>query len=567
MRMKRFYMPTLREVPTEAEIPSHRLLLRAAMIRKTSSGLYSYLPLGYRSVLKVEKIVREEMDRSGAQEIRVPYLHPREFWEETDRWATFGPEMFRVKDRHGNEFALGPTAEEPFTDLVRQELRSYKQLPLNLYQIGWKYRDEKRPRYGINRSREFLMKDAYSFDLTKEGMEESYQIMWDAYSAVFDRLHLDYRIVQGDSGAMGGKISHEFMALSEIGEGVIVFSESGYAATDEKATMMKPTYEKEEMLPVEEVYTPNIKTIDDLVQFSGIPAEKMMKAICLRVKDDPVFVFIPAERELNMTKLTVYLQVPGHMIEMLDEATIEEVTGAPGGFIGPVGLKGARVILDKAVTERANLVCGANKMDTHIKNVNYGRDFTGEVVDDLWMVAEGDLDPIEGKPLQFARGIEVGNIFQLGTKYSESMGAYVSDENGAMRPLIMGCYGIGVTRILTAIIEQNHDDEGILWPIIAAPYTVMITVIKPDDPEQMALADKIHDTLEAEGIDVLLDDRDERPGVKFNDRDLIGIPLRITVGKKAGEGVVEYSTRRARVNEDVSVDEALKRIRKAYEER
>lgn len=568
MRMQRFYMPTLREVPTEAETPSHRLLLRAGMIRKAASGLYTYLPLGYRVVRKIETIVREEMDRAGAQEIRMSTVQPKEIWEASGRWQTFGPEMFKLTDRHGNEFALGPTAEEYFTDLIKEELRSYKQLPLNLYQIGWKYRDEKRPRFGINRSREFLMKDAYSFDADVEGLEASYRVMWDAYARIFDRLGIDYRIVAGDSGAMGGKVSHEFTALSDVGEGVIVYTDEGdSAATDEKAGVWHEPVPKEAPAEREVVETPGVKTIEDLVAFLHVPAEKMVKAVCLKVQGEPVFVFLPAERELNMAKLVGYLQVPEHEIEMLDEETIARVTGAPAGFTGPVGLpEGVRVIVDRGVTERYNLVCGANAKDRHLKNVNFGRDFTGEVADDLWLVREGDRDPVKGLPYHFARGIEVGNIFQLGTKYSEALGATFLDETGKAQPLVMGSYGIGITRTISAIVEQNHDEKGIIWPVVVAPWSIIITVMKPEDETQAALADELEKALTADGIDCLVDDRKERPGVKFNDRDLIGIPLRLTVGKRADEGVVEYSTRRERVNEDVPVAEALTRVKAAVVE-
>lgn len=562
MRMQRLYMPTLREVPTEAETPSHRLLLRAGMIRKAASGLYTYLPLGYRVVRKIEEIVREEMDRAGAQEIRMSSVQPKEIWEASGRWSTFGPEMFKLTDRHGNEFALGPTAEEYFTDLIKEELRSYKQLPLNLYQIGWKYRDEKRPRFGINRSREFLMKDAYSFDVDAEGLQASYQAMWDAYVRVFDRLGIEYRIVAGDSGAMGGKVSHEFTALSEVGEGVIVYTDEGdAAATDEKAGVWHEPVADEAMAEREVVETPNMKTIEELSTFLGVPAEKMIKAVCLKVQGDPLLVFLPAERELNMAKLVGYLQVPEHEIEMLDEEGIVKATGAPAGFTGPVDLpEGVRVLIDRGVTERHNLICGANEKDRHFKNVNFGRDFTGEVVEDLWLVREGDRDPVHGLPYHFARGIEVGNIFQLGTKYSEALGATFLDENGVAKPLVMGSYGIGITRTISAIVEQNHDDKGIIWPVVVAPWPVIITVMRPEDEMQAALADEVEQRLQEAGIDCLVDDRKERPGVKFNDRDLIGIPLRLTVGKRAGEGVVEYSTRRDMVNEDVPVDEAIARV-------
>lgn len=557
MRMKHLYMPTLREVPAEAEIPSHRLLLRAAMIRKSASGVYSYLPLGYRVVLKIERIVREEMDASGSQEIRVPNIQPREIWDASDRWSTFGPEMFKLKDRHGREFCLGPTAEEYFADLVKEELQSYKQLPLNIYQIGWKYRDEQRPRFGINRSREFLMKDAYSFDMDVEGMKMAYQVMWDAYDKVFDRLGLDYRVVLGDSGAMGGNKSHEFMALSEVGEGVIAYSSCGYAATDEKAGMKKEGAEEDPMLEMEEIATPGSKTIEELNQLLGIDKDRMIKTIALRVAGEDIFVYMPGERELNMSKLVAYLGIPAHEIEFMNDADIERITGSPAGSIGPINLKEkVRLIFDKSITLRKNMVCGANKEGYHLKNVNYGRDFKGEIAEDLWMVEERDLCPECGEALKFARGIEVGNIFQLGTKYSESIGAGFLDEYGKQRPFYMGSYGIGVTRSVSAVVEQNHDDRGIIWPIVTAPYEAIITLINLKDETQVKLAEALYKDLQEAGIEVLIDDRDERAGVKFNDRDLIGIPLRITVGKKADEGIVEFSRRKDMENIDMPADRA-----------
>lgn len=568
MRLKRYYMPTLREVPGDAEIPSHQLLLRAGMIRKAASGIYSYLPLGQRVVQKVERIVREEMDRAGSQEIRVSVLQPKEIWEQSGRWKTFGPEMFKLTDRAEHEYCLGPTAEEYFTDLVHEELRSYKQLPLNLYQIQWKYRDEKRPRFGINRSREFLMKDAYSFDQDEEGMRRSYQEMWDAYVRVFDRLGIDYRIVRGDSGAMGGNRSHEFTALSEVGEGVIAYCEAcDYAATDEKSAFRHVQVPAEELRTMERIDTPDIHTIQELTEFLNVAPERTIKAVCLRVAGEPVFVYIPGERELNMAKLVAYLQVPEHEIEFLDDETIQQVTGANPGFIGPVGLpEGTRILVDRQITRRPNMIAGGNVTGTHIKNVNFGRDFEGEVAEDLLMVKEGDLCPVCGEPLHFARGIEVGNIFQLGTKYSAAMNATFLDENGVATPFVMGSYGIGITRTVSAIVEQNHDDKGIIWPIVAAPFAAIITIANMKAEEQVMLAEEMEAVLEARGLEVLLDDRNERPGVKFNDRDLIGIPLRITVGKKAGENIVEFSTRREMKNEEMSPAEALERVERAVKE-
>ena len=563
MRMKRYYMPTLRESPADAEIASHKLLLRAGMIRKTASGIYSYLPLGIRVLEKIEKIVREEMDRSGSQEIRTSIIQPREIWEESGRWQTFGPEMFKLKDRGDREFCLGPTAEEYFTALVSQEIRSYKQLPLNIYQIQWKYRDEKRPRFGINRSREFLMKDAYSFDKDRAGMEEAYQIMWDAYAKVFDRLGIEYRVVLGDSGAMGGNVSHEFTALSEVGEGLIAYCDScDYAATDEKCGVKLEEEERDDLLDMEKVGTPGVKTIEELEGFLSVPANRMMKAVCLSVEKKPVIVFVPGDRELNMAKLVAYLKVPEHEIEMLDDETIEKITGAEAGFTGPIGpAENVRVIVDKSLTLKKNLLCGGNETDFHLKNVNYGRDFKGEVADDLLMVKEGDHCPNCGGHLEFARGIEVGNIFQLGTKYSESMNATFLDENGKATPFVMGSYGIGISRTISAIVEQNHDEKGIVWPLIAAPFHAIVTIVNCKIEDQVKLAEDIYETLTESGVETLLDDRDERVGVKFNDRDLIGIPLRITVGKKAPEGIVEYSTRTDMENSEIQYEEAIAKIR------
>lgn len=560
MRMNKFYMPTLREDPQDAEIASHKLLLRAGMIRKTAAGLYSYLPLGYRIVRKVENIVREEMDNYGSQEIHMPVTQPREIWEESGRWKTFGPEMFKLKDRNNREFCLGPTAEEYFTDLVKGEIKSYKQLPLNIYQIQTKYRDEKRPRFGINRSREFLMKDAYTFDVDEEAMAEAYMNMWRAYEVVFNRLGLEYKIVAGDSGAMGGNSSHEFIALSDVGEGVICYSDdSDFAATDEKAYVYyQVNDENVEKLPSEKVLTPNCKTIEEVSDFLNVDAAHCLKAVDLMVEGKPVIVFIPGDRELNMTKLIGYLKCPEHEIEMMEEKDIIALNSSPG-FTGPIGLD-CRIIIDSRVTQMKNFVVGANEENYHIKNVNYGDDFEGEIVEDLLMVQEGDIDPETKSPLKFKRGIEVGNIFQLGQKYSKSMNATFLDENGKEQFFWMGSYGIGVTRSVSAIVEQNHDDKGMIWPLVVAPYHVIITVVNTKNEEQNTLAEKLYEKLLLQGVEVLLDDRKERVGVKFNDRDLIGIPLRITVGKKADEDIVEFSERKTLENVEMSSTEAYEKV-------
>lgn len=560
MRMNKFYMPTLREDPQDAEIASHKLLLRAGMIRKTAAGLYSYLPLGYRIVRKVENIVREEMDNYGSQEIHMPVTQPREIWEESGRWKTFGPEMFKLQDRNNREFCLGPTAEEYFTDLVKGEIKSYKQLPLNIYQIQTKYRDEKRPRFGINRSREFLMKDAYTFDVDEEAMAEAYMNMWRAYEVVFNRLGLEYKIVAGDSGAMGGNSSHEFIALSDVGEGVICYSDdSDFAATDEKAYVYyQVNDENVEKLPSEKVLTPNCKTIEEVSDFLNVDAAHCLKAVDLMVEGKPVIVFIPGDRELNMSKLVSYLKCPEHEIEMMEEKDILALNSSPG-FTGPIGLD-SRIIIDSRVTQMKNFVVGANEENYHIKNVNYGDDFEGEIVEDLLMVQEGDIDPETKSPLKFKRGIEVGNIFQLGQKYSKSMNATFLDENGKEQFFWMGSYGIGVTRSVSAIVEQNHDDKGMIWPLVVAPYHVIITVVNTKNEEQNTLAEKLYEKLLLQGVEVLLDDRKERVGVKFNDRDLIGIPLRITVGKKADEDIVEFSERKTLENVEMSSTEAYEKV-------
>lgn len=560
MKMDKFYMPTLKEDPQDAEIASHRLLLRAGMIRKSASGIYSYLPLGYRVIRKIENIVREGMDKFGAQEVLMSALQPQEIWEESGRWSKFGEEMFRLKDRNDREFCLGPTAEEYFTTLVRDELKSYKQLPLNIYQIQTKYRDEKRPRFGINRAREFTMKDAYTFDKDQKGLEESYQNMWNAYEYIFDKIGLDYRVVDGDSGIMGSGVSHEFVAMAETGEGVVVYSdESDYAATDEKAEVTLIIPKKEEALEMEIIDTPNVKTIEELAQFTGEDKSKFAKVIAMKTKDEKFMILIPGQRELNMLKFLSHFKIAENEIEMMTDEDILEIGSYPG-FMSPIGLKDIRVIVDKRITQMSNFYTGANQVDKHFKNVNYGRDFEGEVVDDLLMVEEGDKGP-NGEELKFARGIEVGNIFQLGTKYSETLNAKFLDENGKEQYFVMGSYGIGITRTVTAVIEQNYDEDGIIWPESIAPYKVIITIVKTGDEDQEKLANKIYDELMNSGVEVLLDNRKERPGVKFKDRDLIGIPHRITVGREAKDGIVEYSTRKDKENVRLNFEEIIQKFK------
>ena len=560
MRLSKYYMPTLREDPVDAETASHKLLVRGAFIRKQASGIYSFLPLGQKVKNKIIDIVKEAMDGHDSIEISTSILQDKEIWEKSGRWDTFGPEMFKIKDRNEREYALGPTAEEALTALVKNELNSYKQLPLNLYQIVDKFRDEKRPRFGINRSRDFLMKDAYSFDKDQKGLEESYQLMWDAYVEAFDKMGLDYKIVEGDTGSMGGRMSHEFIALAETGEGVIFFTEdSDYAATDEKARVkFEPIVE--DLKDLELIETPNVTTIEEVSEFLAIPSNKFAKVVDLMVKGEPVFVVIPGDRELNEAKLLSYLNVAEHDVEMMDDETIEKLTGAKAGFTGPKGLEDVRVLVDESITKINNVVIGANKTDHHYINANFARDFEGEVVEDLLTAKEGDMAYDESGTLKSARGIEVGNIFQLGTKYSESLEAYFLDENGKQQPFIMGSYGIGISRSISAIVEQNYDGKGIIWPTSVAPFEAMITIININDENQKKLGEEIYQELRKKGIDVLLDDRKERAGVKFNDRDLIGVPYRITVGKDAKDNVVEYSTRKEMQNEKIDKSKAVEEV-------
>ena len=567
MKMSKMHIRTLREVPNEAEIPSHILLLRTGMIRKLVSGVYGFMPLGWRSLRKIENIVREEMDATGAQEILMSAVQPAELWQESGRWFAYGPELWRLKDRNGRDFCLGPTHEEIFTDIIRNDVSSYRQLPMNLYQIQTKYRDEARPRFGLMRSREFIMKDAYSFDRDYEGLDVSYKTMYDAYDRIFTRCGLTFRPVEADTGAIGGSNSHEFTAISEVGESEIAYCpKCSMAANVERADCRdaEPTPASVEMLPVEEVHTPDTKTIEDLAAFLGVKTKETIKAL-LFVKYDEmgnedgyVAAFVRGDRELNMIKLVNALGIPEHAIAFADEEAMGAKTGAVGGFTGPVGLHDCTVVVDSELPGLKNLVAGACRRDYHLKNVNYGRDYKGDIVKDIKVLKEGDPCPVCGEPVKHARGIEVGQVFKLGTKYSESMGATYKDENQEEKPIVMGCYGIGVTRTLAAVVEQHHDKDGIIWPVAVAPYHVIITLMKPDDEVQLALAEKVHDELSAKGVEVMLDDRDERPGVKFKDADLLGIPVRITVGRMAPEGKVEYKLRRDAEKVEMTAEEAVK---------
>ncbi len=566
MRMSEMHMKTLREVPNEAEIASHILLLRSGMMKKLVSGVYGFMPLGWRTIRKIEDIIRQEMDATGAQEIHCSALQPAELWEESGRWSKYGPELMRLKDRNGRDFCLGPTHEEIFTDIIRNDVTSYRQLPQNLYQIQTKYRDEARPRFGLMRSREFIMKDNYSFDRDEAGLDVSYQKMYDAYSKIFTRCGLTFRPVEADTGAIGGSNSHEFTALSEVGESEIAYCEKcDMAATTERAEFKDAPAVNEEMLPVEEVNTPGTKTIEAVADFLGLPKDRTIKALMFVKYNDEmteqtgyVAAFIRGDRELNMIKLVNALGIPEHAIEFADEEKMGPATGIVGGFTGPVGLHDCTVVVDSELVGAKNMCSGANKKDYHLKNVNYGRDYEGDIVADLKLIREGDPCPVCGQPIKVARGIEVGQVFKLGTKYSEPMGAYYKDENQQDRPIVMGCYGIGVTRTMAAVVEQHHDDNGIIWPVSVAPYHVIITLVSNTDEQQVAVAEDICKKLEDAGIEVILDDREERPGVKFKDADLLGIPVRITVGRGVANGVVEYKLRRDADKTEKTPEEAVK---------
>lgn len=564
MKMSNMLVGTLREVPAEAEIESHKLMLRAGLMRKMAAGIYNYMPLGLKVIENVKNIVREEMNNAGAQEFLASALIPAELWQESGRWDAYGAEMFRLKDRHNRDFCLGPTHEEVFTDIVRNEIKSYKQLPLNLYQIQTKYRDERRPRFGVMRSREFIMKDGYSFDKDQEGLDLAYEKMRKAYVNIFNRCGLDAKAVAADSGAIGGSGSAEFMVKSEVGEDDVVFCTAcDYAANIEKAPSTPEHGEKEELMEVEKVETPAVKSIEDLAKFFECSPKKIAKTLIFQADDKVVAVVLRGDREANEVKIANAI---GEVIEleMASEEAVKEATGAAVGFAGPMGIKVDMLLVDQEVANMYNFIIGANETDMHLKNVNYGRDFEG-IVGDFRNVTIGEKCPECGKEITISRGTEVGHIFKLGTKYSESMGATFIDEDGKAKPFIMGCCGIGVTRTVASITEQHNDENGIIWPLEVAPYHVSVIPANVKNEEQATKAEEIYNELRKMGVEALLDDRKERAGVKFKDSELMGIPMRITVGKMIGEGQVEFKLRNGGEVETLSIEEVYNRVREEFE--
>ncbi|KMY49480.1 proline--tRNA ligase [Peribacillus loiseleuriae] len=546
MKQSMTFIPTLREVPADAEIRSHQLLLRAGYMRQNSSGVYSFLPLGKKVLQKIEQIVREEMDNAGAVELLMPALQQAEFWQESGRWYTYGPELMRLKDRHDREFALGATHEEVITSLVRDEIKSYKRLPLTVYQIQTKFRDEKRPRFGLLRGREFIMKDAYSFHSNQESLDKVYQRLFAAYSNVFSRCGLDFRAVIADSGAMGGKDTHEFMVLSEVGEDTIAYSDSSdYAANIEMAPVLLDEVKNTDLAKeIEKVETIGKKTIEEVASFLQTDAKACIKSLLFKVDEKFVLVLVRGDHEVNDIKLKNIYGAAN--VDLASAEDTKEVLGCSIGSLGPIkSAENVEVIADQAVEELVNAVCGANEEDYHYMNVNPGRDFSVSQYADIRFIQEGDKSPDGNGLIKFAKGIEVGHVFKLGTRYSEAMNAVYLDENGRNQPMIMGCYGIGVSRTLAAVAEQFNDENGLLWPSNLAPYHVHLIPVNMKDEVQAALAEELYSSLKKQGYDVLMDDRQERPGVKFADSDLIGLPVRVTVGKKASEGIIEVKIRKS----------------------
>jgi len=562
MRASQFLLSTLKETPADAEVISHQLMLRAGLIRRVAAGIYNWMPLGLRVVRRVEQVVREEMCRAGALEISMPVVQPAELWFESGRWEQYGPELARLHDRHGRDFCLGPTHEEIITSLGRNEIKSYKQLPLNFFQIQTKFRDEIRPRFGVMRSREFIMKDAYSFHVDQASLEATYWRMHEAYTAIFTRLGLNFRSVEADTGSIGGSHSHEFHVLADSGEDAIAFSDvSDYAANVELAPALAPPDSTTEISESTQFATPGVKTIDDLVKQAGFTIAETVKTLFVKSEDDDIVALVlRGDHRLNALKAE---KIPGiaSPLEMADEARVLAVTGAGFGSLGPVGLD-VRIVVDASAAALNSFVCGANKDGFHLKGVNWARDVPRLETADIREVIAGDASPCGQGSLEIRRGIEVGHIFQLGTKYSEAMKAVVLNEEGKSVPMAMGCYGIGVTRIVAAAIEQNHDAQGIIWPEAMAPFEVALVPLNMDKSEAVAAAtEALYEQLIGKGVEVFMDDRKERPGVKFAQMELIGIPVRVTLGDRSlAEGNIELQARTSDQKQLIPVSEAANAI-------
>jgi len=557
MRYSQILIPTLKEVPAEAEVISHQLMLRAGFIKKLTSGVYTYMPYGLAAIRRVENIVREEMNRAGAQELSMPMVQPADLWQESGRYEKYGPELLRFKDRHDRESCLGPTHEEVITDIARKELHSYRDLPVNLYQIQTKFRDEIRPRFGLMRGREFIMKDAYSFDVDDSAAEVSYRKMYDAYNRIFERCGLDFRCVEADSGAIGGSFSHEFMVLADTGEDTIaVCNNCSWAANLEKAEVkMIDSTPQEEPAAMVKVETPGKRKVKAVCDFLDIAPDRLVKALVYLADGEPIAVLLRGDREVEEVKVKNYLGATD--LRLADDKETFDAAGVPTGYLGPVNMK-LRMLADQEVTAMVNLTVGANEKNYHLQNVNYGRDFQVNEVGDFRQLGAQDVCPSCAGDIRLVEGIEVGHIFKLGTAYSESMQAYFQDSDGSERPLVMGCYGIGVSRVVAATIEQNHDRHGIIFPVPLAPYQVAVINLDLKDSEVSDAAEKIYRELGAAGVDVFIDDRDERPGVKFKDADLLGFPYRITVGRRFKDNAqVEVRRRTDGETEEVAIDQVV----------
>ncbi|MBF7017273.1 proline--tRNA ligase [Staphylococcus durrellii] len=564
MKQSKVFIPTMKEVPAGAEALSHRLLLKAGLIKQSTSGIYSYLPLATRVLNNIEVIIREEMENIDAVEILMPALQQAELWEESGRWGSYGAELMRLTDRHGREFALGPTHEEVVTSIVRDELKSYKQLPLTLFQIQSKYRDEKRPRFGLLRGREFIMKDAYSFHVDEESLDATYQDMYNAYKKIFERTGINARPVLADSGAIGGNHTHEFMALSEIGEDTIVYSEnSDYAANIEKAEVVyEPNENHQPIEALAKIETPNVHTAQELADFLNRPLDEITKSMIFKVDGEFIMILVRGHHEINDVKLKSYFETDN--IDLATQSEIINLLGANPGSLGPIFDKDIKIYADNALQDLNNIVVGANEDGYHLVNANVDRDFNIDAYGDFRFILEGEPLADGSGEAHFAEGIEVGQVFKLGTKYSEAMNATILDNQGKAKPLLMGCYGIGVSRTLSAVVEQNNDENGIIWPKAIAPFDLHIITLNPKKDEQRELGDQLYALLN-KSFDVLYDDRKERAGVKFNDADLIGLPVRIVIGKNAAEGIVEVKRRDTGESEDVRVDDLVDYTKALYE--